>query len=208
MISAVNISSNKTSSNQNEILSKQRSRMKIYQPMPTTKANSLLDHTLQTHQNTLCSVVPRHDNLRMPRKNRQLFVATFIAERVWLHSQHLATIYTPPPMLSLHSKLCISFLSLFILVLLNNKKINSRYFNSWSTSLNKKLEAETSSSEQIPDTKIFGVINTYTASRYQPASCILSKDNQVEEFLKNLACTDCWDFKCSAFNLYKIHGLS
>lgn len=45
-----------------------------YQPMPTSQANSLLDHTLQTHEDWLSPVIPSHDHFGVTRKHRELLL--------------------------------------------------------------------------------------------------------------------------------------
>lgn len=53
----------------------------MYQPIPATKPNSLLDYPLQTHQNRFCSVVSLHNDFGMPWKNCKLFIAAFFTKR-------------------------------------------------------------------------------------------------------------------------------
>ncbi|KAJ0482720.1 hypothetical protein HanIR_Chr13g0657031 [Helianthus annuus] len=48
--------------------------------MPATKTNSFLHSALKTNQNRLCSVISGNDNLRMPWKNRKLFIAIIFTE--------------------------------------------------------------------------------------------------------------------------------
>lgn len=46
--------------------------------MPATKADGLLHNTLQSNQNRLGPVVPGDDDLGVPGKHRELFVAALL----------------------------------------------------------------------------------------------------------------------------------
>lgn len=52
-----------------------------YQPMPTSEADSLLDHSLQAHQHRLRSVVSSNNDFGVPGKHGKFLIPAFLSKR-------------------------------------------------------------------------------------------------------------------------------